>query len=166
MKIRREQLEDVKAIDALVRRAFYEMKHSDGSEPEIIRRLRRAGALSLALVAEKNGEPVGHIAFSPVGFSDGTEGWFGLGPIAVHPDFQNQEIGTSLVLGGLELMKDEGARGVILVGAPRFYNRFGFRAEPRLVHDGVPPENLLALAFEGEVPAGKVAFHKAFFGEV
>ncbi|TPW33643.1 N-acetyltransferase [Martelella alba] len=166
MIIRRERAEDVDAIYPLVAKAFYGHPHSDGSEPAIIKRLRKAGALSLALVAEEYDMPVGHVAFSPVGFADRTEGWYGVGPLAVHPDYQGKGIGTALMLGGLELLRDTGANGAILVGDPGFYQRFGFRAEPQITHMGVPAENLLALPFEGELPKGEVAFHKAFFGEI
>ncbi|AJY46888.1 GNAT family N-acetyltransferase [Martelella endophytica] len=165
MIIRRERFEDVKAVDALVRKAFQGMPYSDGSEPAIIRRLRKAGALSLALVAEEDGKPVGHIAFSPVGISDGASDWFGLGPLAVRPDFQRREIGTALVLGGLELLRDDRAGGVVVLGSPQFYQRFGFRCEPSLTLEGAPPDHFMALPFEGDVPAGKVAFHRAFYGE-
>lgn len=166
MIIRRERLGDVAAVYKLVAAAFAGTPYSDGSEADIIRRLRKAGALSLALVAEEEERVVGHIAFSPVGISDGTDGWFGLGPLAVDPAFQDREIGTSLVLGGLELLKDEGAHGVVVLGAPGFYQRFGFRHEPALTLDGAPPDHFMALPFEGETPTGRVAFHRAFYGEV
>ncbi|MBB4120477.1 GNAT family N-acetyltransferase [Martelella radicis] len=166
MKIRRERFEDVRAVDALVRRAFYNHPHSDGSEPDIVRRLRKTCALALALVAEEDGKVVGHIAFSPVGFSDGARDWFGVGPLAVDPDYQRKGIGSSLLLGGLELLKDDGARGAVLVGDPGFYGRYGFQAEPSVTLEGVPPENLLLLPFDDDVPSGAVAFHQAFFGEV
>ena len=166
MIIRRERLDDVAAIYKLVAAAFAGMAHSDGSEADIIRRLRKAGALSLALVAEEEGRPVGHIAFSPVGLSEGTDGWFGLGPLAVEPAFQRREIGTSLVLGGLELLRDEGALGVVVLGDPAFYQRFGFRSEPGLMLENGPAGDFMALPFEGETPAGRVAFHRAFYGKV
>ncbi len=166
MKIRRERHEDVRAVDALVRRAFYGHPHSDGSEPDIIRRLRKVGALSLALVAEEDGRIVGQVACSPVGFSGGQRDWFGVGPVSVDPDYQNRGIGSALMLGGLELLKDDGARGAVLVGDAGFYGRFGFRSEPAVSHKGVPAENLLVLPFEGDPPTGEVAFHRAFFGEV
>ncbi|WP_180901895.1 GNAT family N-acetyltransferase [Martelella soudanensis] len=165
MIIRRERLDDVAAISELVAEAFAAMPYSDGHEADIIRRLRKAGALSLALVAEEEGRPVGHIAFSPVGISDGNDGWFGLGPLAVDPAFQRREIGAALVLGGLELLKDDGARGVVVLGAPGFYQRFGFRHEPALTLDGAPPGHFMALDFDGVMPRGKVAFHKAFYGK-
>ena len=166
MIVRRERPGDVAAIYLLVAMAFSGSPHSDGSEADIIRRLRKAGALSLALVAEVEGQVVGHVAFSPVGLSDGTDGWFGLGPLAVDPAFQRRGIGTSLVLGGLELLRDEGARGVVVLGAPAFYQQFGFRSEPTITLDGAIADNFMALPFEGDPPEARVAYHRAFYGEL
>ncbi|TCT39333.1 GNAT family N-acetyltransferase [Martelella mediterranea] len=166
MRIRRETPADIAAVDRLIGRAFDGHPHSDGSEPAIVRRLRKAEALELALVAEEDGEILGHIAFSPVGFEDGSDGWFGLGPLSVEPSHQRQGIGSSLMLGGLELMRDDNAAGVVLVGDPKFYTRFGFQSDTDLSMEGVPPENLLALPFDGDIPKGQVAFHRAFFGDL
>lgn len=167
MIIRRERPEDIERIYPMIARAFAGHPHSDGSEPEIVRRLRKAGALSLALVAEgDNGAIIGHVAFSPAGIADKSDCWFALGPLAVEPSYQRQGIGTALMLGGLELLRDERAAGVVLVGDLAFYGRFGFRAEPSLILNGVPPDHVLALPFEGDVPAGDVAFHRAFFGDI
>jgi putative acetyltransferase len=47
-----------------------------------------AGALSVSLVAEAEGNVLGHVAVSPVTISDGTPGWYGLGPISVLPAWQ------------------------------------------------------------------------------
>nr|WP_272211055.1 N-acetyltransferase [Marinicella sp. W31]MDC2876948.1 N-acetyltransferase [Marinicella sp. W31] len=166
MIIRRERPGDVSAVDTLVRRAFDGHPYSDGSEPDIIRRLRKAGALSLSLVAEEGGRVVGQVAFSPVGFSGGAADWFGVGPVGVDPDHQRKGIGSALMIGGIELLKDDGAKGAILVGDLGFYARFGFRTEDGVSHEGVPPENLLLLPFDDEMPSGEVAFHRAFFGEI
>ena len=45
--------------------------------------LRASKALTVSLVAEKDGRAIGHIAFSPVTISDCTPGWNGLGPVSV-----------------------------------------------------------------------------------
>lgn len=68
--------------------AFKMMKISNHTEQFVIDALRAARALTLSLVAELDGRIVGHIAFSQVTISDGTTGWYGLGPVSVHPDFQ------------------------------------------------------------------------------
>ena len=160
--VRPEAPSDVAAVAAVTAAAFEDHPFSSGSEPFIVDALRRTGALALSLVAEADGRVVGHIAFSPVELSDGTPGWYGLGPVSVLPAFQRRGIGSALVLDGLSRLKDLGGRGCVLVGEPRFYGRFGFKARPDLRHEGVPPEVFLALPFAGRLPRGAVAFHEAF----
>ena len=48
--------------------------------------LRAAEALTVSLVAELDGRVIGHIAFSPVAISDGTQVWYGLGLEGVPPE--------------------------------------------------------------------------------
>ena len=57
--------------------------------------LRAAEALTVSLVAELDGRVIGHIAFSPVAISDGTQDWYGLGPVSVLPEYQRQGIGEA-----------------------------------------------------------------------
>src|SRR5690606_32587977 len=126
--------------------AFRGAPHSDGSEAEIIERLRVAGDLAVSLVAvDADGAIVGHVAFSPVTISDGTSGWYGRGPVSVVPSHQGTGIGSSLIRAGLERLRSAGARGCVVLGEPAFYARFGFRHDPRLVFPGPPPEYFLRL---------------------
>jgi len=124
--------------------------------------LRTAGALTVSLVAEIGGRVVGHIAFSPVTISDGSDGWYGVGPLSVLPEFQMRGIGKSLVYRGLSSLTALGAKGCVLVGDPRYYERFGFRNIPDLVLDGVPQENFVALPFGSKPARGTVIFHQGF----
>jgi putative acetyltransferase len=50
-----------------------------------------------------------------------------------------------------------------VLGEPGFYERFGFRADPRLRLDGVPPEVFLVLPLHDVVLEGRVDYHSAFF---
>ncbi|MBW8446085.1 MAG: N-acetyltransferase [Arenimonas sp.] len=165
MRIRPESAGDEAAIGALTAAAFAGHPHSDGSEPQIIERLRRLGKLTLSLVAEDDGKIVGHVAFSPVTLSGGEGGWYGLGPISVAPGRQRGGIGSTLIKTGLAKLEAQGASGCALVGEPAYYNRFGFTARPELTTMGVPPEYFLVLPLHGGAPSGMVAFHPAFFGD-
>ena len=161
--IRPETPADIEAIAEVTRLAFATLEISEHTEQYILQALRAAGALTVSLVAEKAGELVGHIAFSPVTISDGTTGWYGLGPVSVRPDCQRQGIGTALIREGLEQLERLGARGCCLVGHPAYYRRFGFENPPALGVEGVPPEVFFALAFDdNRVPQGAVSFHQAF----
>ncbi len=124
--------------------------------------MRDANALTISLVAVVGKRVVGHIAFSPVTISDGSLGWYGLGPISVLPELQKQGIGKSMMHEGLSSLKSLGAKGCVLVGDPGYYERFGFRSLPDLVIDGVPQENVLVLPFEESKTSGTVVFHEGF----
>jgi len=159
--IRAEQPGDIAAIRAVTQRAFDGHPHSDGSEPSIIERLRVAGALSLSLVAVQADRIIGHIALSPVDWAGG-DGWFGLGPVTVDPAHQRAGVGSALITAALDQIRQTGAAGCVLAGDPAYYERFGFRADPRWTFDGLPPEYFLALAFGPVTGSGTVRYHSAF----
>ena len=85
---------------------------------------------SFALVAEKDGQIVGHVQLS--------RAWVGetpviaLGPIGVRPDRQGRGIGSRLVRSGLEEAAGRAEPAVILLGDRAWYPRFGF--EPALTY--------------------------------
>jgi putative acetyltransferase len=160
--IRLEQPEDAAAIHELVRLAFTGHPISQGAEPFIIDALRADGALELSLVADVDGEPVGHIAYSAAAVGAAETGWFLVGPVAVRPDHQGQGIGRELIEAGLDIMRGRGALGCVLVGDPDFYRRFGFRRVTGVEWPGVPGEYVLTLPFGEAEPAGDIGFHPAF----
>lgn len=166
MQIRHEHEGDPASISRLIRAAFTGHPHhalgAEPIEPMIVEALRAAGALSLSLVAKDEEGIVGHIAFSEVLVGGIRVGWHGLGPVCVHPRRQRQGIGAMLVEQGIAAIRQRGARGIVLLGEPGYYGRFGFRADPSLVLEGVPAEYFLALPLGTPVPAGKVSYHAAF----
>lgn len=160
--IRTERPTDIAAIHAVTVTAFLHAPHTDHTEQFIVDALRRAGALSISLVAEQAGTIVGHVAVSPVTVSDGAAGWFGLGPISVIPELQGRGIGSQLMHAALQQLRGQGAAGCVLLGDPAYYARFGFRPEPGLLLPDVPAEYFQALAFGSSVPQGVVTYHAAF----
>lgn len=162
MIIRKETQSDIGAINDITKAAFENHPYSNNTEQFIINALRAANALTVSLVAETDGKILGHIAFSPVTFSDGSENWYGLGPISVAPEYQKQGIGIKLVNAGLDSLKGLKADGCVLVGDPNYYERFGFKSPDGLKHEGVPQENFLALSFCNSTPTGIIRFHQAF----
>jgi putative acetyltransferase len=160
--IRSETQSDVSAITDVTIAAFKTMEISNHTEQFIIEALRAAKALTVSLVAEVEGRIIGHIAFSPVTISDGTQNWYGLGPVSVLPTYQRQGIGKALIREGLSHLKDINANGCCLVGHPDYYIKFGFKNMSGLVHEGVPQEVFFALSFDGHIPQGNVTFHEGF----
>jgi putative acetyltransferase len=160
--IRPEKAEDAPAIRAVTAAAFKGALYSRGTEAAIVDALRDAGALTLSLVAEKQGRIVGHVAFSPVTINGQAGHWFGLGPVSVEPAEQGCGIGQALIRDGLERLRATGAEGCVLLGDPAYYGRFGFASDPKLRYGDVPPEYFQRLSFTGAEPEGEVAYHTGF----
>ncbi len=162
MQIRSERPGEADAIHALTRTAFADAPHSSHTEQYIVDALRHAGALAVSLVAEDADGIVGHVTVSPVQLSDGSPGWYGLGPISVAPGRQRQGVGSALMRAAVEALQACGAAGCVLLGDPGYYGRFGFRAEPRLRLVGVPVAYFQALRLQGRWPDAEVEHHAAF----
>jgi putative acetyltransferase len=160
--IRDEAAGDIDVITDVTIAAFKTLAISNQTEQFIVEALRAAGALAISLVAESDGRVIGHIAFSPVTMSDGTPGWYGLGPVSVRPDYQRQGVGKGLVQEGLVRLRNINARGCCLVGHPEYYGQFGFTNTAGLAVEHVPPEAFFALSFDGHTPQGSVIFHDGF----
>jgi len=160
--VRPESPSDAPAIFAVTEAAFRTAAHSAGTEQFIVDALRRTGALAVSLVAELDGSVIGHVAVSPVTVSDGTTGWYGLGPISVLPQHQRSGVGSTLMRAALQALQDRGAAGCMLVGDPAYYRRFGFQPVAELTCPGVPAENFMALTFRPPLPRGGVTFHEGF----
>lgn len=166
MRIRDEKNTDREAISRLQHDAFTNHPlHAPGSEPVehlIVERLRDAGALALSLVAEEELTLLGHIALSPAAIGEARQGWYLLGPVGVLPARQRQGIGSALVREAITRLRALGAAGIVLVGDPGFYGRFGFVAGAGPIWPGVPEQYVLALSLAGGTPAGAIEGHAAF----
>lgn len=163
--VRPESPADVDAIERVVAAAFGRM-----AEAHLVAELRRAGVLALSLVAESEGEVVGHIAFSPALVDGGTvpaPAVLALGPLAVVPAQQGRGWGGLLVRHGLRHSALV-ARGVVVLGHPTYYPRFGFVPASRFgLHSSydVPDEVFMALALRPRWlngVTGQVRYHEAF----
>ncbi len=160
--IRPETPADVDGIHALTAAAFATAEHSSHTEQFIVDALRARGELSVSLLAVHEERLLGHVAVSPVSVSDGSSGWYGLGPISVLPERQGQGIGAALMRAAIEALRQQHARGCVLLGEPAYYARFGFRAEPGLVLPGVPAEYFQALCLQPPLAQGEVRYSRAF----
>jgi putative acetyltransferase len=75
---------------------------------------------------------------------------------------QGKGIGRALIEAGLLTLRELGAEGCVLLGNPKFYERFGFRHRPECVLEGVPQEYFQSLTFGRHSAAGRVSYHEAF----
>ena len=162
LTIRPENSSDHAQIGVVTDAAFAEVEHSDGSEVQIVERLRADGDLTLSLVAEDGEHIIGHVAVSLVSISDGSARWYGLGPISVLPAHQREGVGLRLMQRAIADMREMGAKGIVLLGEPAYYSRFGFEHDPQLSYPGPPAEYFQRLVFDGAPPSGTVTYAPAF----
>jgi putative acetyltransferase len=162
IKIRNETAADVSAIESVTIAAFLTAPHTSHTEQFIVSALRKAGLLTISLVADVEGIVIGHVAVSPVSRSNGASRWFGLGPISVVPEHQRRGVGTRLMHEALRILREDGAAGCVLLGEPEYYGRFGFQADPNLILPDVPPEYFQAISLDASRPHGTVSYHEAF----
>lgn len=122
IEIRKEQPEDFAAVYRINSLAF----EGEG-EAKLVEKLRRVEP-HISLVAIADNQVVGHILFSPMTLEPEGESLkiFGLAPMAVLPEFQNQGIGSQLVEAGLEECKRLNCDVVFVLGHAKYYPRFGF----------------------------------------
>jgi putative acetyltransferase len=160
--IRAEKPADSKIIYRLTQMAFEPKAYSDGTEADVIDKLRASGDLTLSLVAQVNTEIVGHVAFSPVTIGEFNDDWYGLGPVSVHPDHQLKGIGSALIDEGLKILQAKSAAGCALIGDPKYYSRFGFVSNGKVSYGDVPSHIVQWLSFGEQVPSGALIFNAAF----
>jgi predicted N-acetyltransferase YhbS len=161
--IREERAGDEAAIHRVTEAAFTDHPYSEGAEPEIIERLRADGELLLSLVAEgATKDIVGHAAFSPACLSNGDDRWVALGPISVEPALQRNGIGSLLIERAVTQLRGSGAKGIVLLGDPAFYGRFGFVLGTPLFLEAPLAAYFQVLAFTSDIPAASVTFAPAF----
>lgn len=162
VRLRPEAPEDLVAIRDLIASAFLDHPHSRQTEGQVLDALRRAGALALSLVAHRDGQVVGHVAFSPVHIAGGAQGWYCLAPLSVQPGRRGAGVGSALVWHGLRTLQQLGAAGVVVFGEPAYFGRFGFRSTPALRLTAARPDCFLVRPFHGLIPLGTVQLHAAF----
>lgn len=143
--IRPERPEDIPGVYRVNELAF-ERK----AEAELVNLLRDHGQVILSLVAEQDGEVVGHVLFSPMRLvtDAGELPAAGLAPMSVLPAYQKTGIGSQLIRAGLADLVVQGWRIAFVLGHSDYYPRFGFvpavRYAIRSTYD-VPDEVFMAL---------------------
>ena len=124
--IREEQPDDEDAVRRLLTTAF-----GGPGEAQLVDDLRADGDALVSLVAEIDGAVVGHILFSPLPIQSahGVSQAAALAPLAAAPSHQGMGVGARLTRDGIDACRRLGLDGVVVLGAPAHYSRFGFSAE-------------------------------------
>ena len=168
--IRRERKEDQHAVEALTRRAFWNMYEPGCTEHYVAHILRGHEDFipELDLVAETaDGRIVGNVMYTKARLTDenGKEAVIlTFGPISVHPDFQRKGISKLLLEYSFEEARRLGYQAVVIFGDPDNYVSRGFKSCSRYhvcAGDGSCPAAMLVL----ELIPGLLDGRKWFYQE-
>lgn len=156
MTIRVEQPTDYETVYSVVRNAFMTARQSDGNEQNLVNALRQSTAFipELSLVAEIDGEIVGHIMFTKLQIGEHTA--LALAPLSVLPRYQRHGIGTSLIKEGHRTAKELGYSYSVVLGSEKYYPRLGYLPAKKfgiLPCFEVPDKNFMAYKLCGQAPA-------------
>jgi putative acetyltransferase len=157
MIIRSEEESDYPIIRALLEEAF-----GRRAEADLLEALRKDGDLAFAGVAVRDGEIIGHVAFSKLAAPFPA---LGLGPIAASHEHRRIGAASALVRWGLEFAAQDGWRAVFVLGDPAFYRRFRFEtALADCFSSSYAGPHFMALALGGPLPTlkGRVDYPPAF----
>jgi predicted N-acetyltransferase YhbS len=126
MIIRPETVQDYAGIARVTARAF----NGQAIEPTIValHRQRLEFDPDLSLVAEIDGQIIGHVLFSPriIRLLGQDVRAVNLAPIGVDPSHQGQRIGAALIQEGHRVARDKGYAVSFLLGHVEYYPRFGY----------------------------------------
>lgn len=170
MIIRTETESDYEKVYMLNFEAFG--KRED--ESKLVEKIRKSEEFvpELSLVAEQDGEIVGHLLLSKaiVKNQDEKHTVIVLAPIAVKPEYQKQGVGTRLIEEGKKRCESLGYRLILLIGHPEYYPRLGFQPARRfgleLKQFEVPDEVFMVCEVKKEALQkikGELKYPTAFF---
>ena len=167
MLIRQETTADYEAVYQLIKGAFATAEHADGNEQDLAAALRKSDAFipELSIVAEIDGELVGHILFTKARV--GKDEVLVLAPLSVKPKFQRQGVGTALIAKGHEIAAELGYPYSLVLGSETYYPRSGYIPAAQLgveVPEDLPPDNFMAIKLNKNAKpiCGSVTYPKEF----
>ncbi|MNU66460.1 hypothetical protein D3C71_557750 [compost metagenome] len=150
VRISRERSGDVAAIDALVLGAF-----GPGRFAKTAERLREAAALAAGFCAFEGERLIGSVRLWSI--TVGAARSVFLGPIAVDVASRRGGLGADLVQACIDEAKAMKLDGVLLVGDPPYFSRFGFLPAPDAVLSGpVDRRRVMWLPITEVAPVGAV----------
>lgn len=121
IEIREESKHDWKVVRQVVSSAF-----GRSAEAELIEALREAGDSVVSLVAEEDGQIVGHVLLSRMNAPFPA---LALAPVSVIPARQRQGIGSALIKRAVNHARNLGWAAIFVLGDPNYYERFDFDGE-------------------------------------
>ena len=145
--IRQESAAEHRAVEELVREAFWNVYQPGCNEHHYLHLLRQSPAFrpELTFVCEADGQLAGQIACSASWIAlagGGRLDTVTFGPLAVLPRYQKRGLARALVCHALRAAQAAGEQAAVILGDPRHYGRYGFWCGERW---GIALENGLFL---------------------
>lgn len=167
MIIRQETVADYDAVYHLILEAFATAEHTDGKEQNLVVALRSSEGFipALSLVAEIDGEIVGHILFTRAFV--GSDEVLALAPLSVKPAYQKQGIGQALIKKGHQIARELGYGYALVLGSEHYYPKSGYLPAETfgiVVPQDFPSANFMAIKLLSEAKPikGEVIYAKEF----
>ncbi len=162
-QVRPARQQDWPAIDQVVRAAF-----AQPDEADLVRALRSEGSSTGEWVALAQGQVVGHVLYTRLVLAEAPElRLVALAPLSTDPAWQRRGVGDLLLRRSLTALRLTGVDGVVVLGDPQFYGRFGFTVQAASeLHCPFAGPHLQALVWRaGQEPlAGTVRYAVPFLG--
>ncbi|MFC4349839.1 GNAT family N-acetyltransferase [Kordiimonas lipolytica] len=158
--------EDGPNIDHLLRTTY-----PTDFEARLVESLRTRRVMAAEHGLWDQGALVGYVAYSPVSIKDvdTKRQILGLGPLAIHNDYQGEGLGRRLLE---ESLKEVEADAIVLLGHTDFYERVGFRpaADFGLTFSDDREQNAAFMAMECwqgalEGLSGRVVYDTKFYAD-
>ncbi len=164
MSIRTATPRDREAIRLVEEHAF-----GQKAEAGLVDALVAQGDAVVELVAEEEGQVVGHILFSRL-FVEQEGKQFAavaLAPLAVEPSMHRSGIGGALIREAHVRLKEAGEALSLVLGEPAYYSRFGYaRDRAAGFESDYQCEALQALAWNEAPEEGRLVYASAFSSEL
>ena len=131
--IRNETQADYKNVEIMIRDAFWNLYEPGADEHYIAHIVRKHEDFipKLDLVAEYEGQIVGHVMYTKAGLVDengNRKEILSFGPLSVHKQYQRIKIGKALLEKSFELAIELGYDAIVIFGHPGNYVSRGFRS--------------------------------------
>lgn len=128
--IRSEEPADYKDTELMAMRSFWNKYKPEADEHFLIRIIRKSEDYipEISRIAVYNGRVVGAVYYTKAWIVDGDTRHevVTFGPLAVEPTLEGHDIGGTLMRETIKLAKAAGYAGIVLMGEPYYYPRFGF----------------------------------------
>jgi putative acetyltransferase len=160
MSIRAATPRDREAIRLVEEHAFGQQ-----AEAGLVDALVTGGDAVAELVAEEEGQVVGHILFSRLLVQGEGKSFaaVALAPLAVEPSYHGSGIGGALIREAHIRLRDAGETLSVVLGDPAYYGRFGYtHARAENFESGYQGKLLQALAWGDAPDAGRLVYASAF----